>query len=50
MTAHEHTLIRLVGAIFCRHCPLLVFAPAGMPDYRRASMSSWTRGRLKITS
>lgn len=50
MKAHAHQLRKAKGVISCGGCPLSVRQPAGMPDYRRAGMASWTAGRLKITS
>lgn len=44
----EHTLVRFtlhgVEHISCAHCPLTIRQPAGMPDYRRATMATWNRG------
>lgn len=43
-----HTLVRFtvrgVEHISCAGCPLVIRQPSGMPDYGRATMSTWNRG------
>lgn len=43
-----HTLIRItihgVNHVSCTRCPLVVRQPSGMPDYGKATMSTWNRG------